>query len=144
MSQVRANTCQCLDNLCEDCLNTIAHMYCIRLTIVEIRGGIMWIQRLESKKYQSREIQENLPRFPFCGWHDRQMITHRRAVEDRRDFADFAFNAVFGSEAAVDRSTFMRLYPHFALWLAWRSWKLAKWFLPSADRLTNRCYHLGL
>ena len=38
-----------------------------------------------------------------------------RNGQERRDFADFAFSAVFGNEAAVDRSTFMRLYPHFAL-----------------------------
>lgn len=37
--------------------------------------------------------------------------------KERRVFADFAFSAVFGNEAAVDRSTFMRLYPHFALML---------------------------
>eukprot|EP00931_Biecheleriopsis_adriatica_P114947 TRINITY_DN90812_c0_g1_i1.p1 TRINITY_DN90812_c0_g1~~TRINITY_DN90812_c0_g1_i1.p1 ORF type:complete len:358 (+),score=82.85 TRINITY_DN90812_c0_g1_i1:1-1074(+) len=36
--------------------------------------------------------------------------------EDRKDFADFAFSATFGSEeAAVDRASFVRLFPHFAL-----------------------------
>ncbi|CAE7870793.1 GLN1 [Symbiodinium microadriaticum] len=37
--------------------------------------------------------------------------------KDRRDFADFAFAAVFGSAADVDRGTFARLFPHFALML---------------------------
>lgn len=36
----------------------------------------------------------------------------------RKDFADFAFSAVFGSEAAaVGRAEFVRLFPHFALML---------------------------
>ena len=37
--------------------------------------------------------------------------------KDRRDFADFAFAAVFGSAGDVDRATFARLFPHFALML---------------------------
>ncbi|CAJ1351083.1 unnamed protein product [Effrenium voratum] len=37
--------------------------------------------------------------------------------QDRRDFAHFAFSAVFGAEASVDRGTFARLFPHFALML---------------------------
>lgn len=41
-----------------------------------------------------------------------------KTLQERRAFADFAFSAVFGNEAAVDRSTFIRLYPHFALHLA--------------------------
>ncbi|CAE7215595.1 GLN1 [Symbiodinium pilosum] len=37
--------------------------------------------------------------------------------QDRRGFADFAFASVFGSAADVDRATFVRLFPHFALML---------------------------
>lgn len=39
------------------------------------------------------------------------------AEKERREFAQFAFTAVFGNEAAAERSMFLRLYPHFALML---------------------------
>lgn len=56
-----------------------------------------------------------------------------KILQERRAFADFAFSAVFGNEAAVDRSTFIRLYPHFALHLGdilWLSVSLVSPFKP--------------
>ena len=67
-----------------------------------------------------------------------------RNGQERRDFADFAFSAVFGNEAAVDRSTFMRLYPHFALHPDSRSVGFV-WFCPEmGHKPRNMNYQLFL